>query len=243
MQISKCCYVIYGLVTISPWVVNAGFIVGNKKTLIVDTGTNYLSAQTIFGYAKSVKPENELIVINTEPHFDHVGGNCFFKEMNIDIYGHKDINRTDIELRETISAYNESITDEYRKEIHEENLIFLKTKVVNPNLKIESDFNIDLGEINAEVFLTPGHTKMNLSIYIPYENVVFCGDTLISGYYPNMEDNTVENLKSWLSSINKISSCNPKIIVPGHGEILQGKNMNSEIIRIKTILSNSLGEL
>jgi metal-dependent hydrolase (beta-lactamase superfamily II) len=29
----------------------------------------------------------------TEPHFDHIGGNCFFKEKEINIFGHKDICR------------------------------------------------------------------------------------------------------------------------------------------------------
>ena len=86
MKISEHCYIISGLSVEPPWSVNSGFIVGGHSTLIVDTGSNYLSAQTIYGYASCVKPDNKLIVINTEPHFDHIGGNCFFREKNIDIF-------------------------------------------------------------------------------------------------------------------------------------------------------------
>ena len=84
MKISERCYVIYGLSTLPPWMVNAGFIVGENQTLVVDCGGNYLSAQTIFGYAQNVKPQNKLVAINTEPHSDHMGGNCFFNEKGVE---------------------------------------------------------------------------------------------------------------------------------------------------------------
>ena len=56
MKISKTSYAITGLGAIPPWVVNAGFIVGQPKTLIIDTGMNRLAAQTIHGYAMAVRP-------------------------------------------------------------------------------------------------------------------------------------------------------------------------------------------
>ena len=93
MKISDHCYAITGLSFIPPWAVNAGFIVGQRQTLIVDTGPNFLSAQTIYGYASTVQAENSLIALNTEQHFDHLGGNSFFQEKNIDIYGHYQIHR------------------------------------------------------------------------------------------------------------------------------------------------------
>jgi len=75
MKISQKCYAITGLAAEPPWAVNAGFIVGDTITLIVDTGSNYLTAQSIFGYAHSIKSDNSCKVVNTELHFDHIGGN------------------------------------------------------------------------------------------------------------------------------------------------------------------------
>ncbi|MFZ1979039.1 MAG: MBL fold metallo-hydrolase [Bacteroidota bacterium] len=72
MKFTDNCYAITGLYYIPPWSVNAGFIAGKKKTLIVDTGGSTISAQTIDGYASSVRPGNEIIVINTEKHLDHI---------------------------------------------------------------------------------------------------------------------------------------------------------------------------
>ena len=240
MQVSKLCYVIYGLSTIPPWMVNSGFIIGDKTTLIVDCGSNYLSAKTIYGYAKAVKPNNELIAINTEPHFDHIGGNCFFKEMGIDIYGHNKINRKDEELEETKKEYKKSITNELRKRKNEEEIVFYKTRVVNPNIGISSNTKIDLGGVTAEIILTPGHTKMNLSIYVSTEGVLFCGDAIVTDYLPNLEDGVKGDWQEWLASIDKIKSISPEIIIPGHGEVLIGDNIKKEIIRISSFLNSAI---
>jgi hypothetical protein len=67
MKLSKHCYLISGLSVEPPWSVNSGFIVGEHTTLIVDTGSNYLSAQTIFGYATCAKLENKLMVVSAHP--------------------------------------------------------------------------------------------------------------------------------------------------------------------------------
>ena len=49
-------------------------------TLIVDAAANALAAATIHGYATIARPGNRLGVIDTEKHFDHIGGNAYFRE-------------------------------------------------------------------------------------------------------------------------------------------------------------------
>jgi glyoxylase-like metal-dependent hydrolase (beta-lactamase superfamily II) len=56
------------------------FVVGQHTTLVVDTGANALAAATIHGYATVARPGNRLVVIDTEKHFDHLGGNGYFRE-------------------------------------------------------------------------------------------------------------------------------------------------------------------
>src|SRR5450755_31912 len=73
MQLSSRCYAVTGLGYSAPWCVNAGFVTGDELTLVVDTGANRLAAQSIHGYASAARPGNQLRVINTEKHFDHIG--------------------------------------------------------------------------------------------------------------------------------------------------------------------------
>ncbi|MDB5082134.1 MAG: fold metallo-hydrolase [Chloroflexi bacterium] len=85
MQISRSCYALTGLACEPPWTVNAGFITGAGRTLIVDTGANTLAARTIQGYVQAANPGSELLVINTEQHLDHIGGNYYFREQGIEV--------------------------------------------------------------------------------------------------------------------------------------------------------------
>lgn len=240
MQISNLCYAIFGLTTVSPWMVNSGFIAGKEKTLIIDSGSNYLSAKTIFGYARAVRPENKLILINTEPHFDHIGGNCFFKERDIEIYGHNRIKRSNAEFTELKKYYNKTVLNEVRRSNHEEELVFQNTNIANPEIGITGDFTMDLGGITAEIFLTPGHTDMNLSVYVPDEGVLYCGDVIVTDYIPNLEDGHISDWKQWILSIDKILDHSPKILVSGHGEILEGESIKEEALRIKDILKQAI---
>src|SRR5215469_15927519 len=111
MKISRHCYAITGLASALPWTVNAGIIAGDPTTLVVDTGANMQAARTIFGYARSVRQANRLLVVNTERHLDHIGGNSLFHEQGIDIYGHPAINRTDEDLAEECMHRNELISE------------------------------------------------------------------------------------------------------------------------------------
>lgn len=240
MKINERCYVIQGLTTISPWMVNSGFVVGDERTLIVDCGGNYLSAQTIHGYASAVRPTNSLVAINTEPHFDHVGGNSFFRDLDIDVYGHDGIDRTDEQLNSVKDGYNSSVLDTFRREHREGDLIFVRTRAVNPNKRFRDDFALDIGGIDVQVLMTPGHTLENASVYVPSLKTLYCGDTIVHGYLPNLAGEGVDEWKKWLQSLDKIEQLAPDIIVPGHGEVIRGLDIKSEIDRTRAILAEAI---
>lgn len=240
MKITDRCYAIYGLTTIPPWMVNAGFIVGSRKTLIIDTGYNYLSAQTIHGYALAAAPENELVALNTEPHSDHMGGNCFFRELGIDVYGHEDIHRPDEDLAAVKAAYNASIQNPVRRDHHEENVVFTKTRFVDPNIAVSEDIAIDLSDTEVQILLTPGHTPMNISVFVPTDGVLFSGDTLISGYIPHLAEGTPEDWEDWLSSLEKLKSLSVETVVPGHGEVIRGPRIGKTIEETEATIRRAL---
>ena len=174
MKISEHCYAIQGLYFILPWSVNSGFIVGKKRTLIIDTGCNNLSAQTIYGYAKCANPKNEIIVLNTEKHLDHIGGNSFFRSKNIDIYGHSLLERNNNEFEILSEYFNTQIENNKRKKSNEERIMFADCNIENPNIKIKEEMIIDLGEITAEIMFTPGHTETNISrVYTRGQSFIF----------------------------------------------------------------------
>jgi glyoxylase-like metal-dependent hydrolase (beta-lactamase superfamily II) len=231
MKLSAHCYALTGLYFLPPWAVNSGFIVGAEKTLVVDSGGCDLSAQTILGYAAAQKPENPLWLINTEKHFDHIGGNSLFRRRGVDIFGHYLIDRSQAEFDHMLAEADEPAAGRSAADARREAALpFEGTRIVNPNVPISAETTLPLGTIEAEVILTPGHTDTNLSVFIPADGVIFCGDCVVGGYAPNTGE---ADIIRWKESLEKIRARSPEVLVPGHGNVIRGtEKIRSEIGRI-----------
>lgn len=241
MKISKSCYAITGLSAETPWAVNSGFVVGGHSTLIIDTGSNYLSAQTIFGYATGINQNNKILVVNTEPHFDHVGGNSFFSERGIDIFAHPGIRRTPEMFNQNKEDFNNSIQNQLRQAANEAEAFFYKTQLANPNKSARQGQIISLGGVETKIIETPGHTPYNISIYIEPDCVLYCGDCVVKEYIPNLEAGDQQDWINWLQAIDTIESLAPAAIIPGHGDIIAGTNcINVELGRMRSILHTAI---
>lgn len=220
MRITHLCYAVTGLGYASPWSVNAGFIAGQERTLIIDTGSNSLSAATIYGYAHAVRPANRMRVINTERHFDHIGGNHFFAQQGVPIAAHFGVVRTESEFEAEIQEFNDSIANPVRRRLHEANVFFSGTRLKLPDEAISTDCRLELGACTVDVILTPGHTPTNLSIWQETDGVLYCGDCLTNGYTPNLDASSPPDWELWLHSLDRIEQLAPRHLVPGHGPIL-----------------------
>ena len=244
MKISDNCFAVTGLYYTDPWSVNAGFAAGDAITAVIDSGSNTASAQTIYGYAKSVRPDNQMILINTERHLDHIGGNGYFFGNGVCIYGHSAIKRTQDEFIALLQDINDGINDEERKENNEGCIAFKNTRIVNPDRMLDNDAEFDLGGISIQILMTPGHTKSNLSVYQKDERVLFCGDCIAADFMPNLGEGNPDDWKIWLTSLEKIRKLNPGIIVPGHGNVIIGKTeIDREISRISDIIYHAINTL
>ena len=240
MQLTDRCYAVTGLGYSPPWCVNAGFIVGNETTLIVDTGGNTLAAQTVHGYARAVRPANVLRVVNTEKHFDHIGGNGYFRELGVDVWGHAGIARTPEEFLAELAEFNDSIPDPTRRAHHEERAFFYKTALTNPNRPIHSETAFDLGGLRAEILLTPGHTLTNVSVWIPQDRVLYTGDCVVREYLPNLAAGGIEDWRQWLHSLDRIEELKPCFIVGGHGPVSSGDEIPAALDAMRNVLREAI---
>ena len=243
MRLAPHCHALAGFGYVPPWTVNAGLVCGEGLTLIVDTGPSAQAAATILGYAEVVRPTNVVRAINTERHLDHIAGNAFLRDHGIDISGHPTVRRTDAEFAEDVAAYERGVTDPKRRSDHEGRLPFVDTRIAAPNLDVAADLSMDLGGLRAEVLLVPGHTPANLAVWVPSDGVVFVGDTVVSGYRPNLESGGPADWRLWLESLDRISTLRPAILVPGHGRVLFGETeIRSEMARVRLHLDEALSD-
>jgi len=224
----------------TPWCVNAGFIAGEETTLVVDAGGNTLAARTLHGYASAARLGNKLALINTEKHFDHIGGNSFFRSLGIEIWGHPQLVRTPAEFDAEIAGINDAIPDPVRRQRNEAHAFFYETHLALPDHSVQAGQTFALGELNAEVMLTPGHTQTNLSVWVPQERILYTGDCVVREYLPNLDASTPADWPVWLDSVDRIQALRPEFLVPGHGPVARAAEIPDTLDFMRNVLREAI---
>jgi glyoxylase-like metal-dependent hydrolase (beta-lactamase superfamily II) len=241
MRISERCYAITGFGFFPPWEVNAGFVCGDRTTLVTDTGPSALAAQTIHGYATVARPGNALIAVNLELHVDHLLGNCWFHDQGVPIWGHARCERGESALDENARELNELIPERARRDRFEAGVFFQGSRIVNPNRRLTAELELDLGGVAVRILPAPGHTPANLLVHVPSEGVLYTADTVVAGYLPNLTAGGPAEWEQWLDALAMVQQLAPAVVVPGHGPVLRGGAIEAEVVRIERILREAIG--
>lgn len=195
--------------TTNVYVINA-----NKHIFICDTflGPKYMKKIIKF-IDRNLEPK-PIVVFNSHCDWDHIWGNCYFK--NNLIISH-------IKCRENIKKFGHLELKKYNK-LHDDHV-----KVVLPNITFEKTlkFNEDM----VEFFYSPGHTECSASCFDKKDNVLFVGDNVES---PNPYV-TSNNKKNYEETLKNYLKMNAKIIIPGHGFIEDNNLIIKNLNYIKSI--------
>lgn len=237
----KRCFWLTGLTHADLFSVNVGFIVGEKETIVIDSGFNVEAARTIYDFAYHIAPENTIsAVVNLEGHYDHIFGNAYFKERGCKIIAHKDVCLTEEELNDYIKKANESISISRRRDNKEGYLYFEGVKPFVPDIRISENTTLPISGVDIELYTAPGHTRTNLILYEKKEKVMYVADTIYSGFLPTFSFGNVCLWKSWLSVLDFIEKLQPQVVVPGHGKVLFGEAITNEIQRHRDLLQEKI---
>ncbi len=173
-------------------------LVLDEKKLLVDPGLpdNYY----LLGVLEElgIAPEEVDIVVNTEPHADHCGGNSMFK--NAEVYAGKD-------AADYISAADPKYTAS--------DLFGLKLqkRKVKP---LSDKQEILLGKTKLVVLSTPGHAPGGISLYEPDLKILVCGDVAFKNGV-GRTDLPGGDMKKLRKSLEKLVTLDFDVFLPGHG--------------------------
>ncbi len=170
-----------------------------KETLIVDPGASASKLAEIVEKEKL----NPVAILLTHGHFDHAGGaEQLAERFDIQIYAYEDERETLENPAINLSGW-EGRERAYRADCY---------------LKDEQE--IDLAGFHIRVFHTPGHTVGGCCYFFPYQNVVFCGDTLFAqsvgrtDFPKGSASELIRSIKEKLMTLPEDVT-----VYPGHNEI------------------------
>jgi len=82
--------------------------------------------------------------------------------------------------------------------------------------KLRSREIIDTGGgVSLRAYFTPGHEDDHVSFYLSADRAVFSGDTILGN-----SSSSVRNLKQYMNSLDVLARLKPRILCPGHGQIV-----------------------
>jgi glyoxylase-like metal-dependent hydrolase (beta-lactamase superfamily II) len=192
------------------------YVIHGEVTVLIDPGhSRYLSKLFLQTEEDGISAEEVDLVIITHSHPDHFEGIEAFMNKPVKI------------------AMNR---EEEHYLLESGKLLFEMMRQPLPKIRI--DFYLKEGELHLgknifHIYLTPGHSPGSLSIYWPERKALFTGDLIFHGGV-GRTDFPEGNSKLLMESIERMADLDTEILLPGHGEIVMGKEMvlqNYEFIR------------
>jgi glyoxylase-like metal-dependent hydrolase (beta-lactamase superfamily II) len=147
----------------------------------------------------------------THGHADHVLGSEGFAQC--DVYAHA---LTPGVMTRGLPSWAERwgrTTEEYRAHL------------AWPNVTFTHELTLDLGDLRARMFPTPGHSEDGVSIYVPERRALVAGDSVTTGIVPAIGDGDSRVLQR---SLYRLMTLEIDVLVPGHGPVVHGVSQTRE---------------
>jgi hydroxyacylglutathione hydrolase len=176
------------------------YLIDGPLRILIDPGHQHLLPELLSSLdAMSIRPEDIDLVVGTHGHPDHI---------------------------EALQSFSSSSTMVTMGEIEYR---YFQEKAPNFfGFPLEPDFLLTEGTLKAgttelHVLPTPGHSPGSISLYWPSQKALFAGDVIFKQGV-GRTDVPGGSGKQLKDSIRRLSSLDIELLLPGHGDIIKGKD-------------------
>jgi glyoxylase-like metal-dependent hydrolase (beta-lactamase superfamily II) len=185
-------------------------ILGSKRALLFDTGLGIGDMRELVSHLTRLP----ITVLNSHTHFDHIGGNWYFKDIlavNSDYTQQNQKGATHEQLQDVVIS--ERFCGKTPPGFKPENYVIPPFKISH---FVKDGDTIDLGDRQLQVLFTPGHTPDSLCLLDRKHKLLFTGDTFYAGpiflYVPETD------IAAYTRSVDKLVQLVPQLdlLLPSH---------------------------
>jgi glyoxylase-like metal-dependent hydrolase (beta-lactamase superfamily II) len=205
---------------------NVGIIVGDRATLVVDTGMGPRNGATVAREVQNLAKGPKLYLTTTHFHPEHASGASAFPPGTILI-------RPAVQQQE-MEAHGNEFLEMFRGRSPQIKELLQDVKIPAPDVTFDHELKLDLGGVTARLmWLGAAHTKGDELTLVEPDSVLLPGDIVESKLVPSMP-NADSSAKGWLAILDKLEVLKPRLVVPDHGALGDG----SLIAKERAFLSN-----
>jgi glyoxylase-like metal-dependent hydrolase (beta-lactamase superfamily II) len=213
---------------------NIGIVVGQKATLVVDTGLGPRNGATVARVAKRLAPDNKLYLTTTHFHPEHAGGIAGFPDGTILIRPKAQQDEMDKHGVEMIQRF-EGMNPKWKE-------MLVGAKLRDPDKTFDKELELDLGGgVKARLLWFGGaHTKGDELTFVLPDKTLISGDVVQNKVVPNIygEGGTPS---SWIAVLDQVEKLGAEHVMPTHSPAGDGSLVAKEKAFIVDLRTRALG--
>src|SRR5579863_8772860 len=158
---------------------NIGIVVGDRATLVVDTGLGPRNGTIVLKQAEKLAKAQILYLTTTHFHPEHAMGEQAFPARTVII--------RDAAQQEEMNKHATEFMDLFRGFSAQSKELLQDVKMRPPDIVFDKEIKLDLGGITARLmWLGPAHTLGDEIIFVEPDSVLIPGDIVQDKIVPNM---------------------------------------------------------
>lgn len=190
---------------------NVGIVVGDRATLVVDTGLGPRNGETIVREMRKIRANQDVYVVTTHYHPEHSLGASAFKGATLVM--------TRIQQQD-MTELGKQIQDTFAKRSALTAELLNGVQYPTPDLLFDRDHRLDLGGVHARLMWrgpATMHTRGDTLVFVEEDRVLFTGDVVMSQRF--LAAQPTSSITTWLATLDELAALKPTRVVPSHGSI------------------------
>jgi glyoxylase-like metal-dependent hydrolase (beta-lactamase superfamily II) len=213
---------------------NIAIVVGNRATLVVDTGLGPANGATIARVAAKLAPGNQkLFLTTTHFHPEHAAGEAGFPPGTILI-------RNAVQQQE-MELHGKEMVDLFASRSPKQKELLANATLRTPDITFDTEAKIDLGGgVKVRLLWFGGaHTKGDELTFVEPDRTLIPGDVVQYKVVPNIYGDG-GTPSSWLAVLDKIATLNALHVLPDHSAPGDGSMVAAEKKFMSDLRSSAL---
>ena len=194
---------------------NIAIIVGEKATLVIDTGLGPRNGAFIAGAAAKLAKGTTLFLTTTHAHAEHSSGQDGFPAGTVVIRPRAQQQELDETGASGIEAFRS------RSAVNRE--LLAGAAVGKSDILFDDELTLDLGNVTARLsWFGPAHSNGDMLTFIEPDRVLVSGDVVQNKAGIGLSGSR-SSIKSWIAVLDKVAPLRPAVILPDHSVPGDGK--------------------
>jgi glyoxylase-like metal-dependent hydrolase (beta-lactamase superfamily II) len=193
------------------FVPNAGIVVGDRSTLVIDTAMGPRNGERILREARRLGGDRKLLLTTTHFHPEHQFGTQAFEGATYVCNAPQAEELADKgeHYIEWFSSFGAGLAE-----------LLADVQIVSPDVIYSGETaELDLGGVRVELHnIGQAHTRGDQVVFLPAERILFAGDLVEDRFLPIFPDPDAVGSR-WLAALDRLEALGPEKIVGGHGEV------------------------